>query len=140
MTNRVLLNESAFKVSVPGADVLTASGLDLLFTSDASQLDVYIQGSYLWSGTGDGSGTLLSFSKTFSGVPIAWFAVTIFNNSSESTRLSSVGTGSICVNTVSGAARWLQVEIRKNGIYYDRYNYDPYNRAQIDYIVFDYNS
>lgn len=95
MANRVLLNSSALRVSQAGANVLTASPAQLLFSSDWSAMTLAQVGTYTvssWSGSGDlrahnGSITL---SKTYPSPPAVAFY--LINSGSY----SPVGFGSGC--------------------------------------------
>lgn len=73
MVDRVLLNSSGLKVSVPGQSVLTATAGQLLFSSDWSAMGLIQQGSYTvpWSGTTSyGS---IALSKTYASPPFCIF-------------------------------------------------------------------
>jgi len=77
MTNRILLNAGGLKISNPGADVLTAAGRFLHFSSDWSQLGQYAQGSATtsWAVSGEvGTWTQsIGLGKTFASPPQVFF-------------------------------------------------------------------
>lgn len=69
MANRVLIDQSGFKVSKPGFNVLTAPVQNLQFSSDFSQLAHYQTGELDCNWNESGFRTY-SFNKTFPSPPI----------------------------------------------------------------------
>ncbi len=69
MTRRVLMNQSGFKVSKPGHDVVSAAPLNLQFSSDFAQMAHYQTGE-LDCDWNENPFRTYSFSKTFPSPPI----------------------------------------------------------------------
>lgn len=88
MARRVLFDQSGFKVSKPGHDVLTAGPLNLQFSSDFSQLGHFMTGELNcnWNESGFRS---YSLGKTFPTPPIVHLQ--LVDSSSKVQEMSSGG-------------------------------------------------
>lgn len=82
MTRRVLLNSTGLHVSRPGVDVLGAAKVNLLFSSDWSQVGLFERGSVTlsWGGGSSGSSAgswsqAVNLSETFDGIPMVAFTL-----------------------------------------------------------------
>lgn len=149
MTNRVLLNANALRVSKAGVDVLTAGLGNLQFNSDWSALGVLTSGtvSDSWSTSGNEGwwATTIGFGRTFASAPLVFFEFDVGGG-----KFIAVGDSSgFQIKLIDGAPPtqkyfWIVAQATTTGInFYARYNMQTSSWTQphftVRYTVMYYN-
>lgn len=142
MTNRILVSPSAFNVSVPGADVLAASGTSLIFDGDQASPGKYITGSISGSRAGAGISTHTGFfGKTFSVKPFVMVNVVAGSGASfpgETYAIKGFGDSETPWNNFAFSWTIFEVKVGVDRVDFAFSSFSSSVSYTINYLVFDY--